>query len=364
MVGTRRSAATAVASLMAAMLLAGCFGGESSPKDESPDPVDGGTPDPLPIDPETFVATAPAWQVGDWFDVQFQIKEGDGSLSTLSTKLVVIEAGFSGYRVAVADADAAKYDAAFDLPFVGNLDASLGGTMFEGAFAPWMFPIRNGSTWEVPITVGSFPPVAVNAPTVALFREFTADEVGADLAGPGFVIESTMDEDAFMQFNYLPELGFADSLVVWDLSTEEAGDIMFSMEVSDWGSNWTGTWHLYEGEALVAHLSGIAMDPEDPNNRILQPGTPERFEVAEGTSYLYGFLFAFAFAGQYMAGALAPDGKTVESIATGTPEATDVDVIDWANPPAGTWEVASGGAGVAVFGGVFLWGINEATGTL
>ena len=350
---------------MASTALAGCAGGDGG--------GDGGEAAVAPVDAGVLAATgedgvlelaAPApWTVGDWFGVHVFLGMDDTEGTHYNT--VVVEETADAWILATDDQGAAKEEAVFDLPILGSFrKADLGTSGLGGRWDLLQFPLTDGATWSSTVATDPMDPDAVlKLEFEATFNEKIATPTGSK---PGFDIVA-VDADArqVISFDYVPSLGWFTRFVIFDVATEDPVDYFVSARSMGNGKGWTGTYYLDTAEALVQHFNIVGVDPTDPTAAFLQPNPQATFTVADGATFLFGFVFSFSFAGAHDVVLVGPDNQPREyrsynGVVAG--EDTEMFIDEPAVP--GEWRVAAAGGGLVAGGGAYLWAITETQGSL
>lgn len=360
-----RSVLPLLATLAALAGLAGCAG---DPPAQEPaaaaDPqvllADGATV----LDGNASLAAPAPWSVGDWFGVHvlFGAQDTEG----VHYNTVVVEETAEAWTLATDNQAAAKEEAVFDLPILGEFrKADLGTTGLGGRWDLLQFPLSDGATWTSTVALDPQDPEGgtLDLEFEARFNDGIATSSGAK---PGYDIRA-VDADArqVLSFDYVPGLGWFTRFVIFDTSTEDPVDFFISARSMGAGDGWTGAYYLDTATALVQDFGIVGVDPGNPTSPYAQPSQPVQFTVSADATYLYGFVFAFSFAGANEVVLVDPAGgaRAYQSYNAGIAgEDAEAQIDEPAMP--GAWKLVNNGAGVVAGGGAFLWEITETSGTL
>jgi hypothetical protein len=359
------SARLLVALLGTALALSGCAGKEAGVADDpSTDAASALAAAGEAGTTLTELAAPEPWAVGDWFGVHvfFGTEDTEG----IHYNTIVVEETSDAWVLATDNQQAAKEEAVFDLPILGEFrKADLGTSGLGGRWDLLKFPLSDGATWSSTVALD---PEAADGGALELEFEATYNAAIATPTGAkaGYDIVA-VDADArpVLSFDYVPAVGWFTRFVILDTTTEDPADFFISARSMGTGDGWTGTYYLDTSEALVQHFSIVGVDPEEPQAPYVQPNPQAAFTVGEGTTYLFGFVFSFSFAGAHDVVLVDPAGQPREyrsynGVLAG--EDTEMFVDEPAIP--GEWRLAAAGAGVVAGGGAFLWSITETAGTL
>lgn len=324
---------------------------------------------PLPDDPSAFVVggrdlrtglTAedelgpPQWVVGDHFGHHVFFGAGDNEGTHYET--VVVAADATGWTLAGTNRDIAITEAVFDIPILGHVRRDLSTTSFGGEWQVYSFPLRDGKTWATSLMTfdanGQVFPVEVR-----FTATYNPSIVTAKGNRPGFDIVGITDDGPLLETNYVPAIGWYTEMKWYDLSTEAPDDLVLRSISMGTGTGWTGDYHVITAAPLIEHFTLLAPDPS-----AVQPNPQATFTVAEGTTTVWGFAFAYAANGVQGMAMVDPQHGHHEFYAVGTEQESSVSI----DLPAiaGEWRILSPGIGMVAVGGVFLWGLTEGLATL
>jgi len=279
----------------------------------------------------------------------------DGDVLEYTT--VMVEERADTFFLAPPTRDAAKEEAVFDLPLYGDFSKRDLATTGFGESWDWLyrFPLEDGRSWSAEVFAGEGE---VNfTATYALAIATPAGE------RPGFHVRGVVENQTFLDYDYVPELGWFAHFWAFDLSTAEPDDFEFHAMVVEHGLGWTGEYYVYEPIPLLGMDAYVAVDPEEPTEPELAPKPYEAFTVSAEAAYVYGFAYAWAFAGASETVLVDPNGEARRHTAVGVPFGGQGTFYDL-EAVAGEWHVAQAGAGAATGGGVYLWELREEVGRL
>lgn len=349
---------------LVSLLLAGCAGDAppTAPVEAGLD-LDGALQAVGSLDAATPLAAPVPWALGDWFGVHVFVGMEDQEGTHYNA--IVVQETADQWVLATDDADAAKEEAVFDFPIMGAFDkADLGTSGLGGRWDLLQFPLSNGSTWSSTVAMDPLDPsAALELEFEATFNPAIPTATGRQ---PGYDIVA-VDSAArqALSFDYVPAVGWFTRFLIYDTGTEDPVDYFISARSMGTGHGWTGTYYLDSAAPLVQHFSIVGVDPTDPAASFVQPNPQASFDVSEGATYLYGFVFSFSFAGAHDIVLVDPanqprEFRSYNAVAAG--EDADVFIDEAAQP--GTWRLVAVGAGAVSGGGAFLWEITETTGVL
>jgi hypothetical protein len=303
---------------------------------------------------------APTWNIGTWFGhhVFFGAEDTEGE----HYNTIVVSRNETAYLLASDDDEAARQEAAFDIPILGAIGREhLKTTGLGGEWDFFRFPMKDGLTWDSVLRIAPQGTEEVFDIThVAAYSPAINTPYGPR---PGFKITGTVDGQPFLAYDYVPDLGWYAHLFVYNILTDEEGDFVFHSMSMGRGEGWTGEYYLYEGKTLLELFGGAAVSTSVPPEAYLEPQPYATFTMDESSTLLYGFLVAVAVAGAHEIILLDPDGTAHEVRAIGAP--ADVQGGDLALPAVGgDWSLLSLGAGAAWFEVAFLWQLTAQHGTL
>ncbi len=350
-----------LAALLSAALLSGCT---DNTVDEVPSPADEATlvgedgrdlrlelraDDQVPL---------PVWEVGDWFG--HHIFFGPNDEEGIHINVIVTEDQGSAWFLATDDPEIAKFEAIYDVPLTGPIAKDgLATTGFGGPWKYYDFPIRDGKTWTGVINMGFGYPQA-DLTFTATFNERIQTPYGPR---PGYDIIGTDAEGAIQVVtDYVPDIEWYTKFEYY--TADDPENYEFKTISMGFGSNWTGTYYVDTATEMASHQDIVAVNPESPDASGAQPSPYSSFTMTEGSTYLSGFFFDFAFAGAHDMELIDPNNKRHQFTVTDTGSGSGgFDFVDLDAVP-GQWHIASGGAGVAHGSGMFLWEVTETSGTL
>ncbi|MGB0653533.1 MAG: hypothetical protein ACPGQL_10070 [Thermoplasmatota archaeon] len=355
--------------LLAATALAGCTGGDDAGTDDTGADLAAGDLNEAtgaPLDPnlltEESVVEAPVWKLGDWWGHHLYFGPDDTEGTHINTIAVEEQAG----RILLAsdNADVAKEHAVWDYPILGWADPGVQLTGFGSAWEIFDFPMSHGHTWRTQFTIpdfNSFDEYTYEVEFTATFNP-EVDTLGGKL--PGYdILGATVDGITLFEYDYVPEIRWYANFLMYDYTTEDPEDTIFLSRSMGNGDGWTGQYFISEANTLTEHFSGIAVDPEDPQNYYAAPAPHASFTVGEDASYIYGFILSIAVGGAHETLLVDPAQTPHAYTAVGAPFEQHFDFWDIDAVP-GQWEVVTAGAGVVALGGVFLWEVVETSGTM
>ncbi len=348
--------------LLLASALAGCS--DDPPASQRPSPGTGAAPSlagpggqaPAPA------MEAPKWNVGDWWGhhVYFGPDDQEGS----HYNVIMVENSGGKALLAADDPVAAEEHAIFDFPILGEFGPGIDGTAFGGAWKIFDFPLSDGHTWRTSLTIPDFESFQDHAFDVEFTATYNPEIPTLQGPKPGYeIVGATPDGLLLLSHDYVEEIGWYANFALFNFLTDDPLDFYFSSKSMGFGQNWTGTYYLDEARALVEHFSAIFPDNEDPAESTVAPKPHASFTVSDDATYLYGWIFSFAFAGAHETILIDPAHESHQYTATGAPEGFEFDFWNMDAIP-GQWEIGTLGAGVAAGGGAFLWEIVEGTGML
>ncbi len=357
---TRLHRSSLIAALLVAVTLAGCADEPAAPADSSPEepaaiPL-AGTPKEAPV------LEAPEWRLGDWWGHHIYFGPDDAEGTHIN--VVAVEENGAAVVLATDDPTAAKEHAIFDFPILGEFSPGIEGTGFGSEWAIYDFPLSEGHTWRSTLTIPDFEDFETHAFEVEFTATYNPEIPTLQGPKPGYdIVGATPDGLVILSHDYVEEIGWYANFALYNFLTQEPDDVYFSGKSMGFGQNWTGTYYMDEARSLIDHFSAVFPDQEDPAQSTVAPKPHATFTVGDDATYVYGWVFSFAFAGAHETALLDPSGEMHEYTAAGAPEGFAFDFWD-VEAVAGKWELATVGAGVATGGGAFLWEVVEGTGTL
>lgn len=310
-------------------------------------------------------APAPAWNVGTWFGHHVFFGAADNEGQHYNT--IVTSTDGEHYFLASDDDAAAKDEAAFDIPILGPVrKTDLRVTGLGGEWDFFRFPMKDGLTWTSTFTVDMPDEYRSYELThVAKFNPAIETPYGPR---PGWDIEAhTADHQRLLFYDYVPDLGWYAHLFVYELETPDETDFVFHVMSMGRGTGWTGSYFAYESKPLLQAIRGFApsqnFPPEVPPEPFIEPEPLMTFTMDEGSTSLFGFIFAVAFVGVAQLVLIDPNGDLHEFRAVGTPEGEDGGDVEYPAVP-GEWRLVSVGAGAVWIEAAFLWQLTAAHGEL
>lgn len=308
---------------------------------------------------------APTWTVGTWFGhhVFFGADDEDGE----HYNTIVTRTDGDAYFLATDDEQAAKDEAAVDIPILGPVrKTDLHVTGLGGEWDFFRFPMKDGLRWTSTFTIdmpGEYRSYELTH--VAKFNPAIETPYGPR---PGWDIEAhTVDGERLLFYDYVPDIGWYAHVFVYELETPEENDFVFHVMSMGRGVGWTGSYFAYEGKPLLQAIRGFApsqdFPPEVPPEPFVEPEPIMTFTMDEGSTLLFGFLFNVAVAGAHQVVLVDPDGGYHEFRAVGAPEAEAGGMVELPAIP-GEWRLMGVGAGAVWIHAAFLWQLTSAHGEL
>lgn len=339
--------------VLAFLLLSGCAGKAPASADAADDAGDDGSQPAGAAGPVTSL-DAPTWSVGQWWEweVSFGTETREETFCS-----IVVGAGGSGYTLATERDGMAKEEAAFSHPLLGPVGS--GDLAMDGwggdAWSLLQFPLTHGKTWTA-----TMPNIAwdiVPAETVELSMLAHVMQASGE-EGTIAHIQGKIGEQTLVSAIYDPATGWFRELSFYDVDAGDEGLEVGFRAVSH-GMNYTGPIFQATAERLLDWFdgSGFTDVPTEGGQPFASPSPYVSFTVAGGEGHLlYGVLVAEAVIGARAIALVGPDNQpryfeAHDAALEGAGNAL------WLDEPAlaGTWHVASGGAGgfSAAFGAVW-----------
>lgn len=343
--------------LCAAVLAAGCLGGDGAPaaedgadaddvetasQQEATEPADAPTDDASQgtdvLGPEDEVE-GPDWQVGQHFG--YHLFSHTNDTEGQHYDLAVVEDTGDGWVLAPSNRTLSKFQAISDFRFLGTFDKADLTTTEDGEPFRWYdWPLFDGKTWteqeewlgesyEITYTVTYEPGI----------------EVG-DEEHQGFAIEGrTSDGKLFREYDYVSEVGWFAHYFEYD--PEEGADDEWRVHVMTMGHGdaYTGTAYTDEATVHLSHFNGVSPF-------FLEPKPYDAFTVSESATHVAGFAWSAAFTGAHETVLVDPEQETYRWSALAPPLFFDGEfeaLVEEAIP--GEWHLATAGAGVFAGGG-------------
>lgn len=314
--------------------LAGCAGTPNTGAEPAPagagDAVDGivGA-----LDANSSVP-APLWQVGQWWE--WQAKFGD-TLADGTFCSIVVEAGSAPVLATEQDAQA-KHEAAFGHPLLGALGSDLSMSGFGGEWDLLDFPLADGKTWT-----GTLPNIAwdilPDGPVaVAMAADF-------DAALQGYRITGHSGEHLLLDGTFLPATGWFGQLNLYDVDPGQE-ELEVGYTAVNAGLNYTGPYFQHTARLALALQDGNGFTdfPTEGGQPFVQPQPQGTFTLAEG-SLLYGLLSAESVAGGRVITLSDPANAQRQVVSHGDLDGNEETLFLDEPGVAGTWTVATTGAG-------------------
>lgn len=324
--------------------LAGCIGAEDA--DVAADGTDEAKGSSNEAVASSGVATldtnttieGPDWQVGQWFGyhVFFGVNDTEG----IHYESAVISETSDRWRLAPADPFLSKYDAVYDLPFVGSFDKADLSTTEAGEPFQWydwpLFDGKNytetvqgyGDSFEVSYTVDYDPAIPTK-----------------DGEHPGFsIVGETADGETYVEYDYVPHIGWFAHLFLYPLDGETDDDWELHIMTMGAGENWTGTAYVDEATLLVEHFNAFAPGAASPH---------ASFAVTDEATHTLGLAWSGAYTGAHETMLVDPNGTAHPMTAIAPPMSFQATAWQWVGPAIpGEWQIATAGAGQFAGGGV------------
>ncbi len=354
--------------LTAAALIALAFSGCTDSGSDTPAGTDTAHHEETVPTAEDFEATAPDWHVGRHFGHHIFFGADDTQGSHINT--TVYEADGSSYTLGTDDQETAELHAIFDFPILGAFQKDLSATSFGGPFNMYSFPIRDGKTWDAPVTLEQDQfgnGVTRNAQVTATFNPEIRLVVDTSTSYPGFDLVGTVDGEVLFETNYIPEIGWYGEFLYYDLNSEDPDDFMFrviSMGFGhDFASDIGGTVYDITANEVLNHFQQTIVPAGEVSLLHQEP-----FTIAPETTKIMGIIFAFAVAGHSEIDFVDPNGVLHQwQQATDVP--TSPDQSTWGTGGgnlysniaviAGEWNYANWNVGFAGGAGAQIWELQE-----
>ncbi len=352
-----------LAALLMTVMFAGCVDEQNSAPDSETD-SDG---EPVEVEDEGLtkdsVVSAPQWSVGDFFG--HHIFFGDEDAQGTHIDAVVVEAG-STYTLVSDQEEAAKWEAAWDFPMLGDVDAKhLGTTAFGADWNLYDFPLSDGKSWT-----STFNPMFSGPRELTLTATFEdkIPTVGQGIK-PGFLIQGVnADGEVELMTDYIPEIGWYSELTYFDPMTEATDDFILRVWAMGQGSDWEGTTVTAEAEQLIDISACFAPIRQDmsPNTDCVSPGFIGVLPVEEGADELYGIHWLLAIAGHSRLDLIEPSETPFSHDREATSQSLDAPDINFGfyeieDPTPGQWGLKWDGEGFVTVGYTQLWTITYTT---
>lgn len=301
--------------LLLATALAGCSDGDGEEHDGHA----------MGTDPGIAPAEAPAWSLGDHWTYQ------DSLGSTYS--LVVAEDAGGDWVLLPNDKQLARFDAQFDISFVGNIrKADLAGDQGGTRIQFFDFPLHHGKTWTTQWD-GENRHVAAEAMPDGTYH------IIAHVAG-------NEQGDQHASYRYDPAVGFFTMLTFYD----ENGTVGYEAELTDHGEAFSGTLVRYgQAEDVAGFEIGGPSTAQGTFPTSGETGDLTLHAVLDCADGQGAILFAVQPPQEDGSAAPAPpvpgaDGNVVLGNDDPCPEATDEQTAVVEDPAAGTWRYDAAGA--------------------
>lgn len=362
---------------MGLVSVSGCLGGDDGATD-----VD--LPEATDIDPEfqaedgrdlrvalleDDILPGPEWEIGESFGHHVFLGADDDEGIHINT--IVVEDRGDSWFLATDDTEMAWVEGAFDIPILGEFKKSDLSTTGFGSAWDWMyeFPMSHEKTWTGTVYVPDFETGEAEGVSTTFTATYNAGVTTSQGVRPGFDIEGvTAEGDVLVTYNYVPAVAWYSHFWMWDLATEDPDDFYFHVMDMGHEKNWTGTYYVTEAVFATNHMNfvGAEVNPDDPAQvpEVYTDLNPyATFTIADTATHMYGFAFSGAFAGAHATVLVDPNNEVIPLPAAGAPfEFTEFEFYEEA--VAGTWTIATVGAGVTVFGGAMIIELTEDTRTL
>ncbi len=297
----------------------------------------------------------PTWTVGDWWGhhVYFGTDDDEG----VHYNAIVVAGSGDAWQLASDDAEAAAMEALWDIPILGDFSKSDLATTSGGEAWLWYdFPLADGKTWTSTMDLRGEGPEELTSTA-------TYDPAIASPAGtfPGFLVETRLADGALaLQYDYVPAIGWYSQFKAFDLSTDEPDDVELRAVGMGFGHGWTGTYYVTEAVQLAQNLGYTIIAPPAV---MAAPDPFETFTVSDEATHVFGYGFAYSYAGAQALALRDPNGDHWEAVATPLEEGASF-FFDRVPAVAGDWYLANVGAGMFSVAGLFLWELTETTGEL
>lgn len=292
----------------------------------------------------------PEWALGDWFGHHIFFGTDDTEGSHINT--VIVEDLGGSWRLAPDSMEAAKWEAAWDFPMLGEVSkATLATTAFGSDWDLFQFPLSDGKTWSATID-----PLFNGERTITLTASYNAEISTPYGDRPGFDIIGVNETGATeVVTDFVPDIGWYSRLTLLDTSTEDEGDYIIHVNSMGFGNNWTGTYFLAEADEKISRQA--YMTPFDPAGS--SPPEAAFFTMSQEDE-LYGIVFLLAQGGTSDFVMTDPAGKEHTWKAQHAAAQGSAQVFDFVDMEAqdGEWQWRWVGAGTVAVHFEQLFGIT------
>ncbi|MFO1535664.1 MAG: hypothetical protein ABR586_08370 [Thermoplasmatota archaeon] len=291
---------------------------------------------------------APAWSVSQSWTHKWTIMgagDGGGDL-TILIRTVVAETADGGWTLATDNQTIAAFHGAFVIPTLGHFSRGLLQSVGETRFPWYHFPLAANTTWNDAVVAWD----GVQASSIPVHGRVASVTHGASTL---YRIELSAADHLVAEYDYDSETEWFNEARFYD----DSGTLVFRAEMQETHRGFTGRLYDDTGVLLLNHQDLVV-----PTAGVVQPNPAQDFTMAADQNRLLVFLISFAVGGAHHAELVAPDGsrhaaQSVDAVAM--PVLNDSGVLLLPGQ-AGTWRVASAGAGLIVAGGfIQAYGLHE-----
>ncbi|HEX2066319.1 MAG TPA: hypothetical protein VHI93_05845 [Candidatus Thermoplasmatota archaeon] len=289
---------------------------------------------------------APSWAIGQSWTHKWTIVDG-GNL-TLLVKTVVAEAADGGWTLATDNQTIAAFHGAFVFPTLGRFTPGLLQTAGPTRFPWYHFPLTANATWS---------DTAVLYDGVKDTQVDVQGRVVSVQRGPStvYTVELTTGDRLLARYDYDAHTQWFNDATFYG----QDGKPDFTVQMQETGRGFKGRLYDDTGVPLLNHFSLLA-----PAAGEAQPRPSADFMMAADQNRLLVFLFSFAAGGAHDSELIAPDGTRHSALsvdAVAAPVHDDGRILLLPGQ-AGTWRVATAGAGAFAAGAyVAAYGLHERT---